>query len=124
MSEEILRLSFCGIRKIDDYTVEVISDYGVEVGAAEIKEYHAFFDTLPHPVGLLVNRVNDYSYSFDAQAKVATHKNMAAVAILVLEPEKKPAAEFDVSVIEYKSPMQIFTNRSEALSWLNSHTSS
>jgi hypothetical protein len=122
MSEKILRLSFCGIRKIDDYTIEVISDYGVEVGATEIQEYHAFFDTLPHPVGILVNRMNDYSYSFDAQAKIATHKNMAAAAILVLEPEKKTTAEFDVSVIAYQFPVQLFTSRSEALSWLNSYT--
>ena len=122
MSEETQRLSFCGIRKIDDYTIEDISDYGVEVGAAEIQEYHAFSDTLPHPVVILVNRTNDYSYSFDAQAKIATHKNMAAAAILVLEPEKKTTTEFHVSMIAYKFPVQLFTRRSKALRWLNSYT--
>jgi len=122
MPDASVKLSFCEIRKLSDDIIEVIIDDGVEVGESEIREYHAFFDMLAHPVGVLVNRANHYSFSFDAQSKVAMHKNMLAVAVLVLEPSMESMAAFDLSVMQYKFPVELFTSRSEALDWLSCHT--
>ncbi len=118
MPQNSIKLSFCQIIMIDEFTIEVIPKAGIEVGEAEINEYHRFFNQLAHPVNVLVNRSNSYSYSFAALLKIAVNKNMLAAAILLKDSSKIPEAEYIASAMKGGLLIQIFTDRSLALNWL------
>ena len=117
-----LCLSFCEINIINDFIVEVISQDGVEIGELELKAYHDFYDQLERLVGVPVNRVNAYSYSFAALRNITKNKNMAAVAILISDAFKERESKYVALIAKGALDIQIFFDRQKALSWLNSQS--
>jgi len=48
-----------------------------------VEEYHAFLLAhLVSPFSLLINKINSYSYNFDAQINLATLKEIKAMAVV------------------------------------------
>lgn len=120
MTKESVNLSFCNITVMDDFLVEVSINPHMEVGEAEIEEYHTFFSRFTHPVGVLENRSNPYAYSFAALRQIAMHENMAAIAILV--PHRKiHYAKSDLTLLKSNVEIRVFTSRHRATRWLNQH---
>jgi len=121
MQQDTIELSFCQISFLDDFIIEVITNPSIEVGYSEIEEYHQFFNQLSNPVGVLVNRSNEYSYSFEAIRNIRENDKMAAVAILVLEQSKVASAEYYASLSTSTEPLKVFSQRNVAMDWLNGY---
>lgn len=121
MPDLSMKLTFCEIKTLDKNTIEVIPKSDIEIGPAEIDEFHEFFNHFNRSVGVLVNRENSYSYSFYAQNKIATNDKMAAVAILIPKLSELSKAEYIASAIKGSVDIKVFIDRSEALIWLSGY---
>jgi len=113
-------LSFARVIILDDDLVEVIVNHGVEVTADMVDEYHAFVrQHLQAPFLQLFNKINDYSYNFDAQLKLGALSESCATAALVY----KHASELVIALLqsiprEIEWNLQAFSDREIALAWL------
>jgi hypothetical protein len=88
-----------------------------------VKEYHEFLlSYLVSPFSLLINKVNTYSYDFDAQVNLATLKEINAMAVVAYTRTTKTSTEYLQSLVPRKIDwnLRIFSNRDEALIWLRS----
>ena len=76
-------LSFCTINKIDDSIAEIIVNDGIEIDIDMVAEYHAWIDDkLSTPCGLLINKINKYTYTFEAQLKIADLQKIKSIAVI------------------------------------------
>ena len=113
-------LSFATIIKLREDIAEVIINEGVEMDLDMVNQYHEYL--LSHfdaPFSLLINKVNSYSYTFEAQMALATLKEINVMAVVVYSR----AAKFSTEDLEARPRpidwnMNIFSNRDEALTWL------
>ncbi len=115
-------LSFAKIVILREDIAEVIVNDGVEMDRAMTEEYHDFLlSNLRHPFSLLINKVNSYTYTFDAQINLATLKEINAMAIISYNRITKKSTENLASrprAVDWN--LKIFSNRDEALTWLES----
>ncbi len=80
---EQYRLSFARINILIDKIVEVVIDNYVNVSIEMVEELDTFLNNaLDHPYGLLINKVNHYSYSFEATLIFASLDNIKAIAVI------------------------------------------
>jgi len=78
---EIYRLSFCIIHKHSDNIAEVIIDRDIEVKIEMVEEFDIFLSNIfQQDFGVLVNKINQYSYAFDAQLMLVSLETMRAIA--------------------------------------------
>ena len=71
------------------------------------------------PFSLLINKVNAYTYDFDAQEQLATLKEINAMAVVAYSKVTEIVTETLASYprdVEWN--LEIFSNRDEALEWL------
>ncbi len=77
------QLSFAHINFLDDNIIEVIVNDAVEVSIEMVEEYDHFLAThFSSPFGILVNKINNYAYSYEAQWIIASHQDIAAMAVV------------------------------------------
>jgi len=89
------KLSFCSINIINENIAEVIVNKSVEISIEMVEEYDDFLSThFSGDIGLLINRINSYNFSFEAKLTIASHENIKAIA-----------------VINYSDESEIFTNK-------------
>lgn len=117
---DLHELSFAKIIILRDDIAEVMINHGVTMDMAMVGQYHDFLlSHLRAPFSLLVNKVNPYTYDFDAQEKLATLKEIKAMAVIaynrVTEITTETLASYPRNV---KWNLRIFSNRDEALAWL------
>ena len=117
---ELHELPFAKIIVLRDDIAEVMINDGVIMDIAMVEQYHDFLLThLRAPFSLLVNKVNAYSYDFDAQEKLATLKEINAMAVIaynrVTEITTETLASYPRNI---KWNLRIFSNRDDALAWL------
>jgi len=75
------RLSFADINIISDSISEVIIDEGIEVSIEMIEEHDNFLTCIfKGDYGVLINKINDYSYSAEAQFIMGSSENIIAIA--------------------------------------------
>lgn len=75
--------SFGQIRFISSRLAEVIINQGVEVSIELVEEYDAIIKKHFHePYAVLVNRINSYSYTYEALLCVGSTQNLKAAAII------------------------------------------
>ncbi len=117
---DVFELPFARINILREDIAEVMINEGVLMDLAMVEQYHDFLLThLNAPFALLINKVNSYSYDFDAQEKLATLKEINAMAVVVYSQVSRIATETLVSFPRnVKWNLEIFTNRDEALAWL------
>jgi hypothetical protein len=122
---ELYELPFAKIMIIRDDIAEVIINEGVEMTKDMVEQYHGFLlSHLKPPFSLLVNKVNAYSYDFEAQAILGTLKEINAMAVVAYNRTTRITTEMLASYPrEVKWNLRIFSNRDKALSWLLSEQS-
>lgn len=118
---ELHQLSFGKAIKLNDDLAEIIVDESVVLDIAMVDEYHDWIaNNLKDPCFLLINKVNSYTYTFDAQMKIATLPQIKAMAVVVYNKLSEITTQ---NLSEYPRErswnLNIFNNRDEALAWLN-----
>jgi hypothetical protein len=79
----IYKLSFCSINKLNDYIAEVTINKNVEISLEMVEEYEAFLaERFIDSFGLLINKVHDYSFAFEAKLSIGSHPNLKAIAVV------------------------------------------
>ena len=77
------RLSFGYANVLSENIVEIMVDEGIEITLEMIEECDEFFATqLPGDIGVLINRINDYRYTYEAKLTVASYAGIKAMAVV------------------------------------------
>ncbi|WP_206485173.1 hypothetical protein [Thalassotalea sp. G2M2-11] len=88
------RLSFAYYNILSDNIVEVVADEGVEVSLEMLEEGHDFINRhIDSDFGLLINRVNNYSYSYEAKLSVASYERLKAIGFVYYSEISKEMIE-------------------------------
>ncbi len=88
------RLSFGHFNILSEKILEVVADEGVEMTLEMIEECHRFVNKhFNDDFGMLVNRVNNYTYSFEAKLSIASYENLKAIAFVYYSPDTKNVNE-------------------------------
>lgn len=99
---------------------EVIVDDGVIIDMDMVREYHEWIqNNLSDPCMLLINKLNPYTYTFEAQKEIAGLDQIQAMAVVVYnrisEVTTRDLASFPR---EHEWYIQVFDSRHDALLWL------
>ena len=88
------RLSFGYFKIHDNNIVEVIVDQGITMSLEMVEECHDFIGQYClEDFALLINRVNQYNYSFEAKLSVASYENIKAIAFVYYNDDCKSLTE-------------------------------
>ena len=113
-------LPFAKIIILREDIAEVIMNEGVEMDLRMVVQFHDFiFENLSAPCSLLINKVNSYTYSFEAQKKLGTLPQINAMGVVSYNPVTELTTNLLAAVPrKTKWNMKIFPCREKALSWL------
>ena len=116
----LYELSYAKIIVLQDDIAEVIINDAVVMNAAMVEQYHEFLRSiLTSPFSLLINKINSYTYDFDAQIELATIGEINAMAVVAYSRITELTTESLASYPRSKKwNLQIFMNRDDALAWL------
>ena len=116
----LYELSYAKIIVLQDDIAEVIINDAVVMNAVMVEQYHEFLRSiLTSPFSLLINKINSYTYDFDAQIELATIGEINAMAVVAYSRITELATESLASYPRSKKwNLQIFMNRDDALAWL------
>ncbi len=115
------RLSFCDVISVSNNITETIVDENIEVDNVMIDEYHQWL-TKHHDgdFGLLVNKKNHCSYTFNAQLEIGMIDRIKAIAVIVPDLTREIAAHSMLNMrIRRNIPFEIFYRRDKAITWLS-----
>jgi len=117
---DLHELPFAKIIILRDDIAEVMINDGVRMNQEMVEQYHNFLlSHLRAPFSLLINKINSYTYDFHAQEKLATLKEINAMAVVAYNRVTKITTETLASYPrDVKWNLEIFSNRDEALAWL------
>ena len=117
---DLHELPFAKIIILRDDIAEVMINEGVRMDMAMVKQYHEFLlSHLRAPFSLLVNKINAYTYDFQAMENLCTLKEINAMAVVAYNRVTKITTETLASYPRgVKWNLKIFSNRDEALTWL------
>jgi hypothetical protein len=115
-------LSFAKIIILQENVAEVIINEGIEINNEMVTEYHNFLlQHLTAPFFLLINKINSYTYTFDAQIKIASLPEIKAMAVVAYSKATEVATRNLASIPRNNAwNIQIFPDRDTALEWLSS----
>lgn len=114
-------LGFAKIILLANDLAEVIINEGVVMNLTMVNQYHEFLiGHLQVPFSLLVNKINEYSYDFNAQMKIANIPQIHAMAIVTYSRNSEFTTQLLAETIYRKSAwnIQMFSQRDLALEWL------
>ncbi|PKH85753.1 hypothetical protein [Colwellia sp. Bg11-28] len=84
------QLSFAKINVLTEHIAEVIVSQDVVISLEMSEEYDDFLTKLfSSNFALLINKINQYDFSFEAKVSVASHQNLAAIAVVTYDNESK-----------------------------------
>jgi hypothetical protein len=118
---DIHTLGFAKIVLLSHDIAEIIIDEGVVLNLTMVNEYHEFIvQHLQAPFSLLINKINDYSYDFDAQMKIGNIPQIHAMAVVTYTRKSAFSTHLltDTTPREIKWNIQVFPQRAMALEWL------
>lgn len=79
----LYNLSYAKIKMLSDNLAEVIVDHNITITLEMIEEFDCFIhDKFKQPFALLVNKINQYEYTFEAMASMVSHELMIAMAVI------------------------------------------
>jgi len=114
------RLSFANITFITDHLVEVIVDKDVVISIEMIEEFDALLSSSEHPyLGVLINRIHSYSYSFEAQFCLYSHYKMKAIALVYYSPQCRQSTE-DILALRFMDKLNLKMFAGLELGWQQS----
>ena len=113
-------LSFGQITILNPNLAEVIIDNYVEMDLAMVDEYHEFLLThLEHPFNLLINKIHQYTYTFEAQLNLGTLPEINLMAVVAYNSVTENSTHSLISIPRAMPwNIQIFKERKTALDWL------
>ena len=119
---DLHELPFAKIIVLDKDLAEVLIDDGVEMNTAMVAAYHDFLLAhLQAPFSLLINKINAYTYDFEAQGSLATLEQINAMAVVTYNRISMISTESLAAMPRSKEwNLRIFSDRDEALAWLRS----
>jgi len=118
----IHRLSFGEITILKPNLAEVIIDKDIEMDIEMVGEYHRFLLAhLEHPFNLLINKRNQYTYTFEAQQHIGTLSQINLMAVVAYNSITAMSTSCLIA-IPRATPwnIQLFKEREPALDWLTS----
>jgi len=87
-------LSFAKVNVLSENVAEVIVKQGVEISLEMSEEYNDFLtEKFPENFAILVNKINQYDFSFEAKLNMASHENLMAIAVVTYDDEGKQSVE-------------------------------
>ncbi|HEX5057409.1 MAG TPA: hypothetical protein VFX02_13050 [Gammaproteobacteria bacterium] len=118
-------LSFGTVTLLRQDLAEVIIDQGIEMNMDMIDEYHMFVsEFLAEPCAILINKINQYTYSFEAQLAISNLEKIKAIAAVTYSDASRMASETLMKLPTHKHwNMRIFSDRDNALRWLEQQLS-
>jgi len=116
----IHRLSFGEISILKPNLAEVIVDKNIEMNMEMVGEYHSFLLThLEHPFNLLINKRNQYTYTFEAQQHIGTLSQINLMAVVAYNSITAMSTSCLIAIPRITPwNIQLFEERSAALDWL------
>jgi len=118
----IHKLSFGEITILKPNLAEVIIGSHIEMDLQMVSEYHEFFLThLDHPFNLLINKIHQYSYTFEAQQHLGTLPQINSMAVVAYNSVTENSTNSLIAVPRLMPwNIQLFKERKTALDWLDS----
>ncbi len=84
------RLSFGYFTLLTENVVEVTIDEGIELSLEMVEECDAFLKAhLSNDFGMLINLINEYTYSYEAQLTIGSYTGLKAIAYVYYSEESK-----------------------------------
>ena len=84
------QLSFAKVNLLNEHIAEVIVGQDVVISLEMSEEYDNFLTKIfSNHFALLINKVNEYDFSFEAKLSVASHENLAAIAVVTYNNQSK-----------------------------------
>ncbi|WP_028863620.1 hypothetical protein [Psychromonas aquimarina] len=113
-------LSFAKIIVLRDDIAEVIVNDRIEVNLEMVKQTHAFLlSHLKQPFSLLINKLNSYSYTFEAQMEITNLPEINVLAVVSYNNFSTVSTQYLQSLTRSnKWNLHIFSQRDEALAFL------
>jgi len=88
------RISFADINIISDCIAEIIIDEEVEVSLEMVEEHDNFLACIfKGKYGVLVNKINNYTYSPEAQFIMGSIENIVAIAVVNYNEQGKQTSK-------------------------------
>ena len=118
----IHKLSFGEITILKPNLAEVIIDNDVVMDLEMVGEYHQFLLAhLEHPFNLLINKIHQYTYTFEAQQHLATLPQINSMAVVAYNSITENSTKC-LFLIPRAIPwnIQVFKERKTALDWFAS----
>ena len=114
------KLSFGEITILQEDIAEVIVDEGIKFDLDLVGEYHEFLlNKMKHPFSLLINILNSYTYTFEAQQHIGSLSQINSIAVVAYNEITKNIIKTVIKVPkEIPWKIKIFKNRQVALKWL------
>ena len=118
-------LSFGTVTLLRQDLAEVIINQGVEMDLDMVDEYHMFIsEFLADPCALLINKMHQYTYTFEAQLAISNLEKIKAIAAVAYSDASRIASEMLMKLPTHKQwNMKIFSDRESALRWLEQQLS-
>jgi hypothetical protein len=77
------RLSFGFYNIFPNNVIEVTADEGIEMTLEMVEECHDFMnDNVEGDFALLINRIHNYTYTYEAQLSIASYEGLKALAFV------------------------------------------
>jgi hypothetical protein len=120
------QFSFAKINILAGNIAEIIVEKNVEVSLEMSEELNDFLSrSFSDNFALLYNKINHYDYSFEAKMSMASHENLAAIAVITYDNESKKAVEKialmrQVDDLNLKMFNGLNLGYKEGLAWLQS----
>jgi hypothetical protein len=70
------------------------------------------------PYYLIINKLNHYSYDFNAQCEIGNSQDLKATAVICYSDTVMQTTRFLAKLKDKKWNMQIFSNKENALNWI------
>lgn len=87
-------LSFAKVNLLSENVAEIIVGQDVEISLEMSEEYDEFLtQKFPGNFAILVNKINQYDFSFEAKLSMASHENLMAIAVITYDSEGKQSVE-------------------------------
>jgi len=119
--ESVCKLSFCSLTRLPGGIVEVEPNEGIEIDLPMAEELdRTMLAMMGDRFSILVNKVNSYSVTFDAQLVIGTLDAVEATAVVVYDSFGEMATQ-QIKVMteeEGEKKINIFFDKAQAISWL------
>jgi len=118
----IHELSFGKINILKPNLAEVIIGSYVDMDLERVNELHEFLLThLEYPFNLLINKVHQYSYTFEAQQRAYSLSEINSIAVVAYNSIAENSSNSLISIPRAMPwNIEIFKERKTALDWLDS----